>query len=1116
MDVPIIRNAGAAEHDVVEEMHRAGGRLRLVGGGVGHHVAAHAQVQLPSGEDVPQDIEIVGVGQIHRDVVGEDIHIVLVGHGHAHQLTADETGLCLLGPGEFVDGQIHLEAQVTDGLHDALVGQGEGVEGAGEEGCLLRHGEPEGAVLDVVEYDEAVQMAQSGGGVEEGELLLPAAAQQAHDLLGAEGEQGGLVLIAEDGRGEQTLAQNPQGTLLYRTAGCGQTLHQQACQTAAALLQRIGALAEACGVVRIGLQHGANGVQCAADYVGAGGGEESLHLVDDLVQLTGRQPQGEAAQIFGNILGEIGLAGFQRLGKLHSDLVAAVGGHDGCQLQQGLTCHAAHHHMLTDLDEVGEVCGDVQHILIAAAAYLMEQILHTQCLQDPRGGGLQVVQEHGADGGRICQPLLQSRSVQCQLTVQPHLQEQQRRAVLHIGGVYGAGHAAAQLQTHAGGFQQMGEQVQGGGLLGQIADGQPVSGETDQQPAGLRCAVFYGEIHHRVHQGEGCVASRIGMFVVTQQLLQETGRVGLVAFPQHVVHYQLGGIADFTGLHGGKPPVGTDELAQIVSPQLEGKIQLRIGGGVGRQLLLIAGMEVCQNLTDEGGGLTADVAVRIQQLLVEELQRLHLLGRGEIGKVLLEYGDVCTKAAPLLFAVGGFQHAGKQLVVAESMHQADVVLHSTAAQRFHQLIGVHQGRVHVGRGNAGAVQRHIRAQELQILFKVQQLGVDEAVAPCFGGVHVVQLAENHVKGVFERIDLCDLAAVFIPFLLYTEVRVHQNQGLGREVFDLQIPHGVVGGNVADGAQTALGEPLAGIVIVEIGHTLAGAAAKLADIMACGGTADECQIHQAAPGGEGACHRHGDEVDASNVVQRAEGCHLPAQTQHLIDVFLPEAGHELAVLRFHHGAGELLFAAEVKIHQRVEGQLLTLGVQQHLQHLQEAQRGVPLCLGVGDVFPGEHSAARRLVGEGQPAAVGFWGHGLQHGAADLQHRSAGESFLQGQQGTQGGGPVHLPQQAAYLRLADAQHPKKAFFRKRLCQLCGCLPGDVSFHSGLPLRLSAGMLFCSFLTYYYTPNRGRKEEGICKNQGFFRNVWDGCYYHRKFRQKPFFPLAISDKLCYHLLL
>ena len=86
VDLPSLRVAGAAEDDVVHGVDGPRHRCRLVGGGVGYHVRAHRQVQLPAGKDLPQPVQVLRRGQVHRDVVGEEVHVELVRHGHADDL----------------------------------------------------------------------------------------------------------------------------------------------------------------------------------------------------------------------------------------------------------------------------------------------------------------------------------------------------------------------------------------------------------------------------------------------------------------------------------------------------------------------------------------------------------------------------------------------------------------------------------------------------------------------------------------------------------------------------------------------------------------------------------------------------------------------------------------------------------------------------------------------------------------------------------------------------------------------------------------------------------------------------------------------------------------------
>ena len=83
------------------------------------------------------------------------------------------------------------------------------------------------------------------------------------------------------------------------------------------------------------------------------------------------------------------------------------------------------------------------------------------------------------------------------------------------------------------------------------------------------------------------------------------------------------------------------------------------------------------------------------------------------------------------------------------------------------------------------------------------------------------------------------------------------------------------------------------------------------------------------------------MDAGDVLQGAEGCDLPAQAEHLIDVFLPEPVAEAAVLLRHTAVGEFLFRAEFKVQPEVKGQAGPLRVKQDLEQLQKAQRSIPL-------------------------------------------------------------------------------------------------------------------------------------------------------------------------------
>ena len=196
VDLPALGVAGAAEDDVVQGVDGAGCGRRFIGRGVCHYVGTDSQIQLPPGEHLPQAVQVGGSCQVHGNVVGEQIHVEFIGHGHTDDLPPHQGRLGLFGPGEFIHRQVDLKAQVPDGQHDALVAEGEGVEGAGEERRLLRYPELEGAALDTVLDDEAVNVGESCGGIEEGQLFLGLFVDEEENFLCHQGEQIGFFLIA--------------------------------------------------------------------------------------------------------------------------------------------------------------------------------------------------------------------------------------------------------------------------------------------------------------------------------------------------------------------------------------------------------------------------------------------------------------------------------------------------------------------------------------------------------------------------------------------------------------------------------------------------------------------------------------------------------------------------------------------------------------------------------------------------------------------------------------------------------------------------------------------------------------------------------------------------------
>ena len=176
-------------------------------------------------------------------------------------------------------------------------------------------------------------------------------------------------------------------------------------------------------------------------------------------------------------------------------------------------------------------------------------------------------------------------------------------------------------------------------------------------------------------------------------------------------------------------------------------------------------------------------------------------------------------------------------------------------------------------------------------------------------------------------------------------------------------------------------------------------------MGGGGAGDEGQVDVhprllQTPG-----RRHGDVVDAGNVLEGAEGGDLQPQAHELIDVLLPEALQKLGVLPAAVTGGILLGGEKLEVHEGIEGDHLPLVVQQYLEHRQIKLGAVHMLLGVGGEIPlGVETGSDIPVAEGQPPVLGHGGELGQDGGAYLEDLVALQPSPQGEQLVQFLGPA----------------------------------------------------------------------------------------------------------------
>ena len=753
------------------------------------------------------------------------------------------------------------------------MGQGEGVKGAGEEGHLLGYREGEGAVVQPPQGDEAVNVSQGGGAVEEGHVVVlhRSLLDEEEELAVAQGEQVSLLVHGEDIALKQQLAGDQQSLLAHRRTVVGQSLEQETQQLLAAGLIVLGGLHKAAPVGGVVLEQHSDGVQRAGDGGVVGGAQQGLEPQHLLVQLAGVEVQGGLAQIFGDVLGNFVLSHLQTLAQLHDYLVALVPAEHGQDMHQSVAGVTAHHHPLRDLDEVGVVGADVEHVLLEAVLHLVPQQLHAHHLDYPGGGGLQVVQKDLAGDVLVVERPLVGGGVLAGPLENAVLQEGDGQTFL--GDPVGDGddllHLGVAAGEIAGGFPQ---EHEGGHREAQVVLPHPVGGKVDEQLAHLVVIVLGGEIPGCVQQGEGGVSILLlGVVEVAQEGAHKPGHVPGAGVLQQGLQHQLQGVADVVALLLGSLVVGVDEHVQVLLPKGEGDLLGGVVLLVRRHLLAVDQVETGNDQTDERAGLTADIALAVDQQLVEEGERLSLLAHRQVGEVLLEHVEVGPQLLPVLGGAGGLNDVAELALVGEHVHQAQAVAHRQQGQTLHRLSRSHEGGVLVGTGLLGlAGEVHVHAQGAHVVLKIVELAVDELIPPPLGGVHVLQLGEDDLEGLVQGVEDGDLVAVGIPALLGAEVGVDETQRLHRQRLQLQIPGGVVGGDVADVVQMALQQPLVGVVVVQVGHPLSRAAAELADVVGGGGAGNEGQIDVHPGLLQSPGHRHGDVVDPGNVAQRLEG------------------------------------------------------------------------------------------------------------------------------------------------------------------------------------------------------------------------------------------------------
>ena len=186
-----------------------------------------------------------------------------------------------------------------------------------------------------------------------------------------------------------------------------------------------------------------------------------------------------------------------------------------------------------------------------------------------------------------------------------------------------------------------------------------------------------------------------------------------------------------------------------------------------------------------------------------------------------------------------------------------------------------------------------------------------------------------------------------PFLgLAAKVSVNQEHGFNGQVFQFQIPGGVVGSNVPDGHQALAIAPLLRIVIVEVGHPLdffLVFRAEFANVMYHGRPGQEDHVYRDSGFLQLEANGQGHPLNANDVGQQVKVKELPPQAQNFINIIhfpnILQAGKFFGV-----GAGgNLLRRQRHKIQPLVQTVQPAVGAQKKAQQVQAEKGGGPKAL-----------------------------------------------------------------------------------------------------------------------------------------------------------------------------
>ena len=736
----------------------------------------------------------------------------LVRHGHVHDSAAHQPRLGFLGPGELIHCQVDLKSQVADFPHNFLVGETEGVKCSREEGHFVPHRNLNLSAVHMPLRDELVNGRQRGGPVEHGRHGRIFFVELEENLAPSQHEEG-ILFIQGKGILVEDIIHHPERFLADRLPVVGQAAENGAQQGFLLLLILFVADFVAAPVAGIMAQHDAEGIQGAGRHLHIRAGLKANQVTDHLIQLGRREPQGALSQILRDVVGEIKISYLNALPQFHDHFIALVCPQIMQDIQESLTGILPHHHILADLDEIGQVGGDMQLVGHFPVMELILQELDIDGLDNPGRRCFQVFQENVGDHILIIEDMLFLCHILTQIPENPQLEIGHRDIIGRIGIQDNIPECPAPFQLRLMIRQYLGASPGGNPHLFRRMR-RIIKGKCGNLIQLLIRKFCQGQLMNRIHNHEGLVLfPGFGRSEALHENAQVISPVALGTVLQDGGKYILRIEAD-------SPLLPCHQLQVRMKQKLQDLFRHRIGlagiqiGHIRRALFPVAEIKLGENLAHQLGCLGADLALPVHQQLIQEIEDLLLLAVIGVGAEIEENAQIGPQILPVLLASGRLQEIAELPLRTHQMHDVDIVLHAHMNKGPDALLRIPESQLRHRRWPLGlSVQIRIRSHGLHIFLEVPESFIDELIAKKLLFVHIVQLVQDNVEGILQTGDKGDLLIILSAALLNPEVRIDQHQGLHGQVLRLQVPGGMVGGDMADIIHIVAAEPLVRVIIV---------------------------------------------------------------------------------------------------------------------------------------------------------------------------------------------------------------------------------------------------------------------------------------------------------------